>query len=61
MIARETQRVSGEDSVAVVPPVRVRNQVGVHVPAAVVSIPVDVHRAEFSYRRPSEPLHFEYS
>ena len=58
---RENTAVSGEHPVAVVPSVRVRNRVGVHVPAAVVGIPVDVHRAEFSYRKPSMPLSFDYS
>lgn len=38
--------VSGEDAVAVVPPVRIRNRVGIHVP--VVAVPVDVHRTKRS-------------
>ena len=36
--------VSGEDPVPVIPPVRIRDGVGIDVPT--VAIPVNVHRAE---------------
>ena len=59
--AREIRGVSGEDTVLVIPPVRIRDVVRIHVPAAIAGVPVDVHRPEFSYRMPSEALLFEYS
>ena len=43
------QIVSGENLVAVVPPVRVLNTVGAHMPVAVPVIPVHVHRAKSFY------------
>ena len=49
-------RVSGNNLVAGVPPVRVRHRVGVDVPAAVVGVPVRVHGPE-SLRARNRPDH----
>ena len=56
--------VSGEDLVLIVPLIRVRRVVGIHVPATVVVVPVRVDQAShqtISYPRPSMPLPFDYS
>lgn len=47
--------------VPAIPPVRVRDRVGVHVPAVVVAVPVEVHHPELSCSAPSAPLLLEYS
>ena len=38
--------VAGEDLVAIVPPVRILDRVGVHIPVAVVGVPVRVDSPE---------------
>lgn len=47
--------VSGENLVASIPPVRIRDGIGVHVPVAVVAVPVRVHRPDISCHKPSTP------
>jgi len=49
--------VARHDLVAVVPPVRVLDRVGLDVPAAIVGVPVGVDRPE-SYRAPRHPFHY---
>src|SRR3989344_9371503 len=56
---QENTAVSGKHPILVVPSVRILNRVGVHVTA--VAVPVHVHRAELSYRKPSLPPSLEYS